>query len=130
MAGAAHLDSRENDIAIKRLASALFAALPAGTQVIPGGASEVGVLRGDGAHCDISVTVRVSWSGSLAELKDRFADARLAHAFPKNAPVRAPSIGVRPEVTAGQFAIEAIDGPYPAGLDWRCRRSAPIRGAT
>jgi hypothetical protein len=115
-------DVAVNEIGARRFAAQLFDhPLPPRTRSIAT-VARVGVLAGNGNHCDFVAALRVESSLPQPELRAHYEALRLDPAISGGAKGGGPLVVV--ERTAGgdpdEWSIVATDAGYPAGFDLRC----------
>lgn len=84
--------------------------------------SQVGVLTGNGNHCDFSVELELSAPQSLAELQSHYQSVVLVPAIPGGAGGGLPALEVSPSAHGedSTYVVAAIDAPYEGIFDVRC----------
>jgi len=81
--------------------------------------AEVGVLVGNGNHCDFVVTRRLESSLPLDSLKAHFGSLHLSPAISGGADGGLPLLEIR-EDSARHYSVIATDAPYEGIFDLRC----------
>jgi hypothetical protein len=81
--------------------------------------AEVGVLVGNGDHCDFVVTRRLESSLPLDSLKAHFAPLHLRPAIAGGADAGLPLLEIR-EDSVRHYSVIATDAPYEGIFDVRC----------
>jgi len=81
--------------------------------------SAVGVLTGNGDHCDFVVTRRLDSALPIDSLRAHFANVHLRPAIAGGADGGAPEIEIRAD-SARHFTVTAVDAAYYGIFDLRC----------
>ena len=79
----------------------------------------VGMLTGNGNHCDFLARHEIATSLPLAFVEAHYARLRLRPAIDGGADGGRPWVSVEPR-QGGGYVVTATDAPYSAGLDERC----------
>jgi hypothetical protein len=108
-----------NDLRLSKFSAQLFDhPLPPRSRAVAS-SSEVGILTGNGNHCDFVARLELASELGIDEVRAHYERLRLSPAIPGGADGGLPIVevlAIRPET----YAVEAIDAPYGAGLDIRC----------
>jgi hypothetical protein len=111
-----------NNFRLARFSAQLFTyPLPPGTQLITRSAN-VGVLTGNGDHCDFIARVDLGGEASLESLRDHYSGLHLDAAIPGGAGGGLPRIEIV-AASGGQatgYAVIATDAAYEGVFDVRC----------
>lgn len=111
-----------NNLRLSRFASQLKRyPLPEGARVISESRA-VGVLTGNGDHCDFVATRRIHSSLSLEQIEAHYAKLDIQPAISGGAGAGLPILEVERERsgTPQTFHIKIVDAPYEGILDPRC----------
>ena len=110
---------RRNDRRLTEFSEQLFAyPLPPDSRILRQTA-QVGVLTGNGNHCDYVARLEIESSLPPAAVDAHYQELRLHPAVGNGAGGGLPAVTVESQ-GPGRVAITATDAPYPAGLDTRC----------
>ena len=114
------LDSRRrNDRRLAHFSEQLFSyPLPPGSRVLSQTA-QVGVLTGNGNHCDYISQMELESSLPIAAIEAHYQRLQLRPAAGNGAGAGLPAVTVD-SLDMQRVTVTAIDAPYPAGLDDRC----------
>lgn len=96
----------------------LDAPLPAHTREIAR-AADVGVLTGNGDHCDFVVTRKLESSLPIDSLEAHFATVVLRPAISGGAGGGLPAVEIQLD-SSNHYTVAAIDAPYTGIFDPRC----------
>lgn len=108
-----------NDLRLSKFSAQLFDhPLPPRSRAVAS-SSEVGILTGNGNHCDFVARLELASDLGIDEVRAHYERLRLSPAIPGGADGGLPIIEVL-EIRRETYAVEAIDAPYGAGLDIRC----------
>lgn len=91
---------------------------PAGARVVHR-LARVGVLTGNGDHCDFLVRQEIASNQPIERVRAHYARLRLRPAVEGGASAGLPDLTVAPRAGGG-YVVSAVDAPYAAGLDERC----------
>lgn len=110
---------RRNDRRLTEFSEQLFAyPLPPASRILRQTA-EVGVLTGNGNHCDYVARLELASSLPPMAVEAHYQGLRLHPAVANGAGGGLPAVTVESQ-GPGRMAVTATDAPYPAGLDTRC----------
>jgi hypothetical protein len=91
--------------------------LPPGARFVSS-SQQVGVLTGNGDHCDFVVTISLASTRSTEAVRNHYASLELRSAIPGGASGGLPALAVA--ATANGYTVSAVDAPYEGIFDPRC----------
>jgi hypothetical protein len=108
-----------NDLRLSKFSAQLFDhSLPPRSRAVAS-SSEVGILTGNGNHCDFVARLELASDLGIDEVRAHYERLHLSPAIPGGVDGGLPIIEVS-RTPRGTYSIDAIDAPYGAGLDIRC----------
>lgn len=108
-----------NDRRLARFAEQLDRFPPPASAHVVHRLADVGLLAGNGNHCDFLVRHEITSALPLASVRAHYARLRLRPAIPEVAGDALLEVFVEPR-TGGGYIVTALDASYPDGFDDRC----------